>query len=225
VCFPIDDVGSFVSAVLLLATACLRPSRPVPNRGPGRRRHRDHQRSGYTPEVVAGPYERKWFRDFHDEMIATRVEAIVAEGKCFVGTFAGRLHALHVEDGATAWTFQAAGPIGHSPLYHHGRVYVASEGTGFHEGWLYCLAAADGTEIWRYRTAAAVWVAPATDGQNVYVGDRSGVFHAVRLADGETSLDVPGGRHDPQTRIRFGGRPTDRLRGRGHARLLPQPHR
>lgn len=180
VCIP----WAALSAVLLWA--CLSAAQPpCPEPGTWPTLHRDHQRSGYTPEVVAGPYERKWFRDFHDEMIATRVEAIVAEGKCFVGTFAGRLHALHVEDGSTAWTFQAAGPIGHSPLVHRGRVYVASEGTGFHEGWLYCLAAADGRQIWRYRTAASVWVAPATDGENVYVGDRSGVFHAVRLADGE----------------------------------------
>ena len=60
--------------------------------------HRDYQRSGYTDEVVRGPYERKWYRDFHSEMIATRVEAIVADGKCFVGTFAGNMHALDVTD-------------------------------------------------------------------------------------------------------------------------------
>src|SRR5262245_17777431 len=56
--------------------------------------HRDNQRSGHTAEVIGGPYERKWFRDFHDEMIASRVEAIVAEGLVFVGTFAGKVHAL-----------------------------------------------------------------------------------------------------------------------------------
>ena len=172
-------------AVLWLLGGWAAAQPPLPEPGTWPTLHRDPQRSGYTPEAVTGPYERKWFRDFHDEMIATRVEAIVAEGRCLVGTFAGRLHALQVEDGATAWTFQAAGPIGHSPLYHDGRVYVASEGNAFNEGWLYCLAAADGREIWRYRTAGGVWVAPATDGQNVYLGDRSGVFHAVRLADGE----------------------------------------
>ena len=42
--------------------------------------HNDYQRSGHTDEVLKGPFERKWFRDFHGEMIASRVEAIVAEG-------------------------------------------------------------------------------------------------------------------------------------------------
>ena len=46
--------------------------------------HNDYQRSGHTSAVVKGPFERKWFRDFHGEMIASRVEAIIAEGKCFV---------------------------------------------------------------------------------------------------------------------------------------------
>ena len=64
--------------------------------------HKDYQRSGHTEEFVQGPYERKWYRDFHDEMIATRAEAIVAEGKCFVGTFAGNMYALDVKDGHTA---------------------------------------------------------------------------------------------------------------------------
>ncbi len=60
--------------------------------------HKDYQRSGYTDEVVRGPYERKWYRDFHDEMIATRVEAIVAEGNCFVGRVKGHVLILHYSD-------------------------------------------------------------------------------------------------------------------------------
>ena len=147
--------------------------------------HRDCQRSGYTDEIVRGPYERKWFRDFHDEMIATRAEAIVAEGKCFVGTFAGNLHALNVSDGKTAWTFKAAGPIGHSPTYHDGKLYVGSEGEAFDSGYVYCLSAADGTARWRARAGAGGGVSPACDGEKVYFGDRAGVFHAVGVKDGK----------------------------------------
>jgi len=146
--------------------------------------HKDYQRSGYTDEVVRGPYERKWYRDFHDEMIATRVEAIVAEGKCFVGTFAGALHALDVRDGRAAWTFRTAGPIGASPCYHGGRLYVGAD-EGFATGRLYCLRAADGKLAWSYDAGAGVWVSPACDGRNVYFGDRAGVFHAVSIADGK----------------------------------------
>src|SRR5262245_43247790 len=141
--------------------------------------HKDSQRSGFTSETIQGPYERKWFRDFHDEMIASRVEAIVAEGKCFVGTFAGRVHALSIADGATAWIFQAGGAVGHSALYDGGRIVFGAD-----DGKLHCLKASDGSPIWAYDAGAPIWVAPAGDGDKVYIGDRAGVFHAVSLKDG-----------------------------------------
>jgi hypothetical protein len=141
--------------------------------------HKDPQRSGFSADVVRGPYERKWYRDFHDEMIASRVEAIVAEGKCFVGTFAGNLHALDVADGKTLWTFKAKGPIGHSPEYRDGRLYVGSD-----DGRLSCLKASDGGLVWTYEAGAGIWVAPLCDGERVYAGDRAGVFHAVDAKSG-----------------------------------------
>jgi outer membrane protein assembly factor BamB len=141
--------------------------------------HRDPQRSGFSDEVVRGPYERKWFRDFHDEMIASRAEAVVAEGKCFVGTFAGTLYALRVEDGSTAWTFKAGAPIGHSALYSAGKVYFGAD-----DGKLHCLRASDGGPVWAYDAGAGIWVAPAGDGERVYFGDRAGTFHAVSAETG-----------------------------------------
>ena len=159
--------------------------------------HKDFQRSGYTDEVVAGPYERTWYRDFHDEMIATRVEAIVAGGKCFVGTFAGKVRALSVADGRSLWTFDVPGCVGASPCYAgpstssgQGRLYVGAD-EGFATGGLYCLGASDGKLLWRYEAGAGIWVSPACDpstssGQaTVYFGDRAGVFHAVSAAAGK----------------------------------------
>lgn len=150
--------------------------------------HKDYQRSGFTTESIKGPYERKWWRDFHDEMIATRCEAIVAEGKVFVGTFAGVMRALDVVDGSTIWSFQADGPIGASPCYRDGRVYFGSD-DAFDRGTLYCLRAADGEVGWRYHAAAGFWTSPACDGQNVYLGDRGGRFHAVGIKAGRLRWD------------------------------------
>ena len=110
-------IGAAMLVALLLATQA---------HGQWHTLHNDYQRSGYSSEVVAGPYERKWWRDFHDEMIATRCEAIVAEDKVFVGTFAGTLYALDIVDGSTQWEFQADGPIGASPCYHDGHIYFGS---------------------------------------------------------------------------------------------------
>jgi len=154
--------------------------------------HRDYQRSGCTDEIVGGPYERKWYRDFHREMIATRVEAIVAADKCFVGTFAGNMYALSVTDGQTRWTFVAAGPIGASPCYWQGRLYFGVD-EAFDRGRLYCVDAADGSLIWQYDAGAGIWVSPACDGQRIYFGDRAGVFHAVDAQTGEKRWTFPTG--------------------------------
>src|SRR4051812_15305430 len=117
--------------------------------------HRDLQRSGHTSETLSGPFERKWFRDFHDEMIASRVEAIIADDKCYVGPFSGNLYALNVADGTTAWTFKTGGPIGHSAAYSEGRVYVGAD-----DAKLYCLDAGTGKPLWTYPAAGGGWGAP-----------------------------------------------------------------
>jgi outer membrane protein assembly factor BamB len=154
--------------------------------------HHDYQRSGYTTEVVRGPYERKWWRDFHAEMIASRCEAIVAEGKVFVGTFAGNLYALDLSSGNTIWKFKAAGPVGASPCYHDGLLYLGSD-DAFDRGTLYCLRAATGEVVWKYTTPGGIWASPACAGKNVYVGDRAGVFHAVQASNGSSVWSFPTG--------------------------------
>ncbi|HYW78173.1 MAG TPA: PQQ-binding-like beta-propeller repeat protein, partial [Thermoguttaceae bacterium] len=154
--------------------------------------HNDYQRSGHTNEIVEGPYERKWWRDFHDEMIATRCEAIVAESKVFVGTFAGNLYAIDVDSGNTQWKFKAHGPIGASPCYHDGKLYFGSD-DAFDRGTLYCLRVASGELVWKYTTPGGIWASPACDGTNVYVGDRTGVLHAVNTADGSSAWTFPTG--------------------------------
>lgn len=145
--------------------------------------HRDPQRSGYTDEVLPGSPRRAWFRSFVEERIGARVEAIVADGLCFVGTYAGNVYALDVRDGRIVWQTAVGGPIGHSPCYHGGRLYVCSD-EGFERGGLWCLDAKTGELIWRYEAHAGIWNSPVCDGEKVYVGDRAGLFHAVDLQQG-----------------------------------------
>ena len=165
-------------AVVLVAVALRRASADWPTL------HRDYQRSGYTSQPLKRPVERKWFRSFVEEMIGPRCEAIVAEKLCFIGTYAGNLHALDVATGTTAWQAKIGGPIGHAPCYHDGRIYVCSD-DGAQRGSLVCLRASDGRVLWRYEAKAGIWNSPACDGRNVYVGDRAGVFHAVDAKTGE----------------------------------------
>lgn len=55
-------------------------------------------------------------------MISARVEAIVAGGRCDVGTSSGNFYALIVADGTTEGRFKGDGPIGHSASYTDGRL-------------------------------------------------------------------------------------------------------
>mgnify|MGYP005836115855 FL=1 len=146
--------------------------------------HHDYQRSGYSSEQLDGPFERKWYRSFVEEMIGARVEAIVADGLCFVGTYAGNLYALRIGDGSTAWRAELDGAIGHSPCYHAGRLYVATDVGPDHPGRVVCLEARGGRLLWEYSADAGFWTAPACDGRRVYAGDRAGVLHAIDAADG-----------------------------------------
>jgi outer membrane protein assembly factor BamB len=174
------------------AALCIVFGMTLPLRGDWPTLHNDYQRSGHSDEVVRGPYERKWWRDFHDEMIATRCEAIVGNGHVFIGTFAGNLYALRIADGRTAWRFTANGPIGASPCYRDGRLYVGSD-DAFDRGTLYCLDATEGDVIWQTATPGGIWASPACDGSRVYVGDRSGRFHAVHVADGTPAWSLATG--------------------------------
>jgi hypothetical protein len=147
--------------------------------------HNDYQRSGYTDEVLKGPFSRKWYRDFHDEMIATRYEAIVAEGKVYIGTFKGKFRALEVVDGKTVWTTDLAGPIGASPSYVGGRLYVGCD-ESFRSGWVYCIRASDGEVIWKQNVGAGVWGNPVVADGKVYLGDRGGIVHALDASNGQS---------------------------------------
>jgi len=146
--------------------------------------HRDNQRSACTGESVVGPYERKWYRSFVEEMIGPRVEPIVAEGLCFVGTYAGNVYALDIDDGSTVWRFAAGGAVGHSPCYDSGRLYVAIE-ESFDRGRLICLDAKTGEVRWQFSAPAGIWASPVCDGSQVYVGDREGGFHALDAVTGQ----------------------------------------
>ena len=108
----------------------------------------------------------------------------MAEGLCFVGTYAGNLYALDVASGRTVWQFAAGGRIGHSPCYHGGRVYLCTD-EAFDRGSMICLRASDGQPLWRYRAGAGFWNSPTCDGRQVYAGDRGGTFHAVDAQTGE----------------------------------------
>ncbi len=154
--------------------------------------HRDNQRSGFTADALDGPFEIKWYRILAEEIISCYAEVIVAEGKAFLPTYRGRVHAFDTATGETAWTVQADGPIGNSPCYVDGKVLFGSD-DAHDRGTLWCVRARDGRVLWKATTPAGIWNHPVSDGKTVYVGDRGGTFHAIDLSDGRSRWTVSTG--------------------------------
>lgn len=151
--------------------------------------HRDNQRSGYTKEVLSGPFEIKWYHILAEEVISCYAEVIVGDGKAYIPTYAGKLHAYDIVTGEQAWDIQAGGPIGNSACYVDGKVLFGSD-DAYNKGTLWCVKASDGSVVWTHETPGGIWNHPVTDGKTVYVGDRSGVFSAVDLATGAEKWTV-----------------------------------
>jgi hypothetical protein len=139
----------------------------------------DAARSGGTARDIRPPFTRKWYRLFADEGIQSGVQPVVAEGKVFIGTLAGTLHAIDAETGHDVWSFQAGGPILHTAAVSAGRVCF-----GAADGVVYALEARDGREAWAFRTPAALWNAPAIHEGLVCIGGRDGILHALEVDTG-----------------------------------------
>jgi hypothetical protein len=143
--------------------------------------HGNAQRTGWTPDSVRPTYRVEWIRSFPGESICTRVEAIVPEGKVFVGTLQGTLWALDRRTGQVIWKHTCDGSIQHSSAYAAGRVYVGDTG-----GTLWALEATSGKPVWRFRSGKGGFVAsPLVADGTVFLGSRDGHFYAVNADNGQ----------------------------------------
>lgn len=146
--------------------------------------HKDLQRSAYTSEMVEGPYERKWFANLEDEMIPIRAEVIIGDGRCYIGTMLGGVHAWDAKTGEKVWTKKVPGAVGHSPAFSNGNLYVLSDDSLW-QGTLSCFDAKTGDLKWEFRSKFGAYTHPATDGKRVFFGDRGGMFYAVDAKSGK----------------------------------------
>ncbi len=129
----------------------------------------DPARTGATTAEIRPPFERKWYRLFADEGLMAGVQPIVADGKVFVGTMAGTLHAIDSDTGRDLWTFKTAGAILHTCAVAGGKVFFGNA-----EGKIYALNLTDGTPAWSVQIGPAVWNAPLVHEGIVIVGSRDG---------------------------------------------------
>ena len=166
------------------------------------------EHTGYSPESLRPPLKLKWNVAFQPERLHPAVQAVIADGRVFLGTESGTFHALSAPDGKRLWRFPAAkgehvGPILHTAGLAGGKVFFASM-----DGRVYALEAASGRLAWtfdaRLRTGFSTAVVLA-DGL-VLAANRGGALFALRQADGKLAWKARTSCSLLQTPASHGGR-------------------
>ncbi|MEN6425682.1 MAG: PQQ-binding-like beta-propeller repeat protein [Phycisphaerales bacterium] len=150
----------------------------------------DCGRSGATNVEIRPPFERKWYRLFPDEGLMAGVQPVIADGRVFVGTMRGVLHAMDADTGRDAWSHRSEGAILHACAVGDGKV-VFGDTTGN----ICAVNVADGTLAWSIRTGVAVWNSPLIHQGTVVIGGRDGCLYAIDLDRGKirwkAAVDTP----------------------------------
>ncbi|MBK9180530.1 MAG: PQQ-binding-like beta-propeller repeat protein [Acidimicrobiales bacterium] len=119
------------------------------------------------------------------------------QGRVIVGSGDGTLYALDRDDGAVAWTFEAAPPAdtGAFIRWFEGNVAVGSDGTLFAPNDNFCTYAVDGDtgeERWCFATADQTWSLPAVDAATgrLYLGSNFPLAANVFALDAATGQQL-----------------------------------
>jgi outer membrane protein assembly factor BamB len=133
------------------------------------------ERTSWTSAEVTQNLQVEWYRPIQ-AYIPQQVQLIAANGLIYVSTANG-LYALKADTGETAWRFDTAMPLGHSPSVdtRTNTVYVG----GFDRK-LYALNAVNGGFLWSYDGAAAGYdTNPLIVQEKVILGNRDGALYAI----------------------------------------------
>jgi len=97
--------------------------------------------------------------------------ALGPDGVCFVGSRAGRLHAVST-DGTQRWSIDTGGPIEAGPSVHPAGLVLV----GSYDGSLYAVGL-DGVLAWKHDAGHPVMTTPCIDAEGaIWVGDDGGVL-------------------------------------------------
>lgn len=135
------------------------------------------QRTSWVPEGVPGSLKPDWVKPMTPH-IPQRVQLVAAENKIFVSTTSG-LYALDAATGREVWVYPTSMPLGHSPTYHNGTLYVA----GFDRK-VHAINAGNGTARWVFTAGGTFSANPVVVNNTLYIGGRDGVFYALDIANG-----------------------------------------
>lgn len=92
---------------------------------------------------------------------------VIADGRIYLATDNGRLHAVDADNGTTVWTFNAGTNFRTTPAVADGRVFFG----GGDDGTFYALDAATGQPLWTYPTGDRLtYASPTVVAGTVYFG-------------------------------------------------------
>ncbi|KKR12423.1 MAG: hypothetical protein UT40_C0027G0003 [Candidatus Woesebacteria bacterium GW2011_GWA1_39_21b] len=135
------------------------------------------QRTSWTSETLPGNIATVWVKPI-EPYVSQHVQVIGAGGNVYVATAKG-LYAFDASSGTEAWVYPTELPLGHSPTYSSGVLYV-----GGLDKKLHAVNTTTGAGIWTYEATGGFSTSPVVANGMVYAGNRDGWFYAINTSDG-----------------------------------------
>jgi len=135
------------------------------------------ERTSWTTEEVPGNLTPVWYKTI-EPYIPQRVQVIAVNDTLFLSTARG-LYAFDANTGADKWVYPTELPLGHSPTYYNGILYVG----GFDHK-IHAINADTGAGIWTFEAEKGFQTNPLVLEDNgsifIYAGSRDGFMYALR---------------------------------------------
>ena len=144
------------------------------------------QRTSWTSETLPGSIATTWVKPI-EPYVSQHVQVIAADGKVYVSTAKG-LIAFDASTGSKSWDYPTELPLGHSPTYSGGVLYVGGLDRN-----MYAINASTGAEIWAYEASGGYSTSPVVANAMVYAGNRDGIFYAINTSDGTLAWEYQTG--------------------------------
>lgn len=135
------------------------------------------ERTSWTSQTLPGSIATQWVKPI-EPLVSQKVQVIGAEGNVYVSTANG-LYAFNADSGAEEWVYPTELPLGHSPTYSDGILYVGGMDRRIH-----AVDAETGAGVWTYEATGGFSTSPVIANGKVYAGNRDGKFYAINTADG-----------------------------------------
>src|SRR5687767_2234742 len=141
--------------------------------------------TGVSSSQVPSTLKRLWVWEAGPDIAVDSSPAIVG-GVVYVGTAAGELVAIGLNDGKLRWRYKAGESIGESsPAVAAGRVFI-----GDLDGTVHAVNASDGKGLWTHKTKSEIKSSPTVAADLVLIGSYDGVLYGLGAADGKLRWSV-----------------------------------